>query len=55
MSVKAPLRSSLRSASVFESEAVSRRPQRLLNYRFDVAAFVRTQRARPTSWWQDEG
>jgi len=41
-------------ASLFDSEVISRARRRLLDYRFDVDAFLRAQSARPPSWWQDE-
>jgi hypothetical protein len=41
-------------ASLFGGDVIQRARQRLLDYRFDVDAYLRTRTATPPSWWQDQ-
>lgn len=40
-------------ASLFDLDVIQRARQRLLDYRFDVDAYLSTRTTSPPSWWQD--
>jgi hypothetical protein len=41
-------------ASLFDQDLIRRARQRLLEYRFDVDAYLGARTACPPTWWQDE-
>jgi hypothetical protein len=40
-------------ASLFDRDVIERARQRLIDYRFDVDAYLTARTATPPSWWRD--